>query len=149
MTQWMYSISKISNWDLDSGTPVPIAGNASGSALYYDTLQCRPLIKKMQFNCNGHIFDLKSGEVDGQLVLDGVVRTNSGKQVGGMGFPGSQPNVIQIAESKKGKKTYLLHRKLFRSSFNQLFHLGRHDHSMFELIYDDYPHARIFKIKSD
>ena len=43
---------------------------------------------------------------------------------------------------------YLLHRDLFQSSFNQLFHLGRADNSLFEMIYDDYPHARIFRLQS-
>ena len=43
---------------------------------------------------------------------------------------------------------YLLHRDLFQSSFNQLFHLGRADNKLFEMIYDDYPHVRIFRLQS-
>ena len=44
------------------------------------------------------IFDLRSGKVDGNLVLDGAVRTRNGRQVGGVGFPGNQLNVLQMAE---------------------------------------------------
>ena len=148
MTDWIYSISQIGNWDLDTGTAIPANGNANGPALSYDLLKCKPMTSPNQLNCNGHVFDLRSGKVDGNLVLDGAVRTRNGQQVGGVGFPGNQLNVLQMAKIDQTQKFYLLHRDLFQSSFNQLFHLGRADSALFEMVYDDYPHARIFRLQT-
>ena len=148
MNNWMYSISQIGNWDLDTGTPIPAQGNANGPALSYDMLQCKPMTAPSQLNCNGHIFDLQSGKVDGQLLLDGAVRTNQGRQVGGVAFPGNRLNVFQMTKIDQSQKFYLLHRDLFQSTFNQLFHLGRADSSLFKMVYDNYPYARIFRLKT-
>jgi dolichyl-diphosphooligosaccharide--protein glycosyltransferase len=148
MTGWINSISKIGNWNLDTGQPVPVRGNLGGPGLNYNMLQCKPMAVRHQLNCNGHIFDLRSGQVDGKLRLDGAVQTRNGQQVGGVNFPGQQVNMFQLAEIDQEQIAYLLHRDLFQSSFNQLFHLGRADNSLFEMIYDDYPHARIFRLQS-
>ena len=148
MTGWINSISKIGNWNLDTGQPVPVRGNLGGPGLNYNMLQCKPVAVRHQLNCNGHIFDLRSGQVDGKLRLDGAVQTRNGQQVGGVNFPGQQVNMFQLAEIDQEQIAYLLHRDLFQSSFNQLFHLGRADNSLFEMIYDDYPHARIFRLQS-
>ena len=148
MTGWINSISKIGNWNLDTGQPVPVRGNLGGPGLNYNILQCKPVAVRHQLNCNGHIFDLRSGQVDGKLRLDGAVQTRNGQQVGGVNFPGQQLNMFQFAEIDQEQIAYLLHRDLFQSSFNQLFHLGRADNSLFEMIYDDYPHARIFRLQS-
>ena len=148
MTGWINSISKIGNWNLDTGQPVPVSGNLGGPGLNYNMLQCKPLAVRHQLSCNGHIFDLRSGQVDGKLRLDGAVQTRNGQQVGGVNFPGQQVNMFQLAEIDQEQIAYLLHRDLFQSSFNQLFHLGRTDNRLFEMIYDDYPHARIFRLQS-
>ncbi len=148
MTDWVYSISQIGNWDLDTDKPIPVNGNANGPALSYDRLQCKPMAAPSQLNCNGHIFDLRSGKVDGRLVLDGAVRTRQGRQIGGVAFPGKQLNVLKMAEIDQTQTFYLLHRDLFQSSFNQLFHLGRADSTLFEMVYDDYPYARIFRLQT-
>ena len=148
MNSWIYSISQIGNWDLDTGKAIPAVGNANGPALSYDVLQCELMASPSQLNCSGHIFDLRSGKVDGQLVLDGAVRSRQGRQIGGVAFPGNQLNVLQMAEINQTQEFYLLHRDLFQSSFNQLFHLGRADSTLFDMVYDDYPYARIFRLKT-
>ena len=111
-------------------------------------LQCKSAAVRHQLGCNGYIFDLRSGQVNGKLCLDGAVQTRNGQQVGGVNFPGQQVNMFQLAEIDQEQIAYLLHRDLFQSSFNQLFHLGRADNRLFEMIYDDYPHVRIFRLQS-
>ena len=73
-------------------------GNANGLALSYNMLQCKSVATPSQLNFNGHIFDLRSGKVNDQLVLDGAVRTRHGRQIGGVTFPGNQFNILQMAE---------------------------------------------------
>ena len=40
-----------------------------------------------------------------------------------------------------------MHRQLFESTFNELYHLGQIDHPAISLHYDDYPHIRIYKLE--
>ena len=40
----------------------------------------------------------------------------------------------------------LMHRQLYDSSFNKLYHLGLIETPGVTLIYDNYPHIRIYKI---
>ena len=72
------------------------------------------------FHDSENNFDLRSGTVDNQLVLDGAVRTRQGRQIGGVAFPGNQLNVLQMAEIDQTQTFYLVHRDLFQSSFLDL-----------------------------
>ena len=127
MTNWSGSISKIGNWNLDTGQAAPVIGNPGGAVLRYNMMGCKQNSVPSQLNCDGQTFDLRSGKLNGQPFLDGAVRTRQGLQIGGVAFPGSQLHVLQIAEIDQTQKFYMLHRDLFKSSFNQLFHLGRAD----------------------
>ena len=111
-------------------------------------LQCKPVATPSQLNFNGHIFDLRSVKVDDQLVLDETVRKRHGRQIGGVTFPGNQLNILQMAEIDQTQTFYRLHRDLFQSSFDQLFHLRRANSTLFEMVYDNYPHARIFRLQT-
>ena len=42
---------------------------------------------------------------------------------------------------------FLMHRQLFESTFNELYHLGQIEHPAISLHYDDYPHIRIYKLE--
>jgi dolichyl-diphosphooligosaccharide--protein glycosyltransferase len=98
--------------------------------------------------CNDSTFDLREGKIDGNPILDLVVEAHGGSLVGSRRFKETELNMIQIMKDRNGEatKVALLHEELFFSSFNQMFHLGRFDTKNFKLVYDDYPHARIFKL---
>ncbi|GIS16999.1 MAG: hypothetical protein CM15mP117_24310 [Alphaproteobacteria bacterium] len=63
-------------------------------------------------------------------------------------FHQNQLNMFQIMRDRDRKSTRvaILHRDLFFSSFNQMFHLGRFDPRIFKLVYDGYPDVKIFKV---
>lgn len=44
--------------------------------------------------------------------------------------------------------TYLLDESAFQSNLNQMFALGRYDGTLFEEVYNNFPHARAFKVRS-
>jgi len=148
MNGWIYAISKIGNWDLDTGKAVPIPERTSESGFAYRPLQCGAMTPAGQTDCNGHIIDVRAGTINGDLLLDGAVHIRNGRQIGGVDFPGQKLNVFQIIEAGQDRASYLLNRNLFRTSFNQLFHLGRANPDLFEMVYDAYPHVRIFKLQS-
>ena len=127
---------------------MPVRGNLGGPGLNYNMLQCKPATVRHQLSCNEYIFDLRSGQVDDKLRLDGALQTRNGQQVGKVNFPRQQINIFQLAGIEQEQIAYFLHRDLFQSSFNQLFHLGRVNNRLFVMIYDDYPHVRILRLQS-
>ena len=53
---------------------------------------------------------------------------------------------VQTLQTNKRLLSQLMHRQLYDSSFNKLFHLGLIETSDITLVYDDYPHIRIYRI---
>ncbi len=148
MTSWMPSISKIGNWDIDLGVPIPAKGHKQGQQLSYNFLNCTDTKTPGIVKCNNSIINLNEGKIDGNPVLNLVAEAHGGQFVGSKGYKQSELNVFQIMKNDKGKsaKVAILHRDLFFSSFNQMFHLGRYDIENFKLVYDGYPNVRIFKL---
>ncbi len=148
MTGWMHSISKIGRWDIDLGSPILAKGHKTGQQLIYNFLNCADSKIPGLIRCNESAVDLREGKIDGNSILDLVVEAHGGRLVGSRRFADAELNMIQIMKDRNGEatKVALLHEELFYSSFNQMFHLGRFDTKNFKLVYDDYPHARIFKL---
>ena len=148
MTYWMPSISKIGRWDIDLGLPILAKGHKTGQNLAYNFLNCADSNTPGVIRCNDSVIDLKKGKIDGNSALDLVVEAHGGLLVGSRRFKDAELNMFQIMKDRNGEaaKVAILHEELFFSSFNQMFHLGRYDTKNFKLVYDDYPHARIFKL---
>ena len=102
----------------------------------------------MIIKCNDSIFDLNEGKINGNPVLNLLVEARGGMLIGSKRYQQNQLNMFQIMRDRDRKSTRvaILHRDLFFSSFNQMFHLGRFDPEIFKLVYDGYPHVRIFKL---
>ena len=148
MTSWMSSISRIGRWDIDLGAPIPAKGHKPGEQLTYSFLNCEDTKTMGIVKCNGSIINLNEGKIDGNSVLNLVAEAHEGQLVGSKGYKKSALNMFQIMKNNQGKsaKVAILHKELFFSSFNQMFHLGRYDITNFKLVYDGYPHVRIFKL---
>ncbi len=148
MTGWIPSISKIGRWDIDLGAPILAKGHKTGQNLVYNFLNCADSKMPGLIKCNDSAVDLRKGKIDGKYVLDLVVEAHGGRLIGSKRFNDAELNMIQIMKDRNGEaaKVALLHEELFYSSFNQMFHLGRFDTKNFKLVYDDYPHTRIFKL---
>ena len=148
MTGWMPSISKIGRWDIDLGLPILAKGHRIGQNLVYNNLNCADSKTPGLLTCNDTSVNLIEGKIDGKSILDLVVETHGGLLVGSRRFKDTELNMFQIMKDRNGEsaKVAILHEDLFYSSFNQMFHLGRFDTKNFKLVYDDYPHARIFKL---
>ncbi|MDC0461553.1 hypothetical protein OAM34_00925 [Alphaproteobacteria bacterium] len=148
MTSWMPSISKIGKWDIDLGAPMRIEGNNLGQPLSYNFVSCADTTTPGIVRCNNSPVDLREGMIDNKPVLSMVSETRGGRFFGGKRFRDNALNMVQIMKDSEGKSTRvaILHKELFLSSYNQMFHLGRFDTKNFKLIYDGYPFVRIFKL---
>ncbi len=148
MTGWMPSISKIGKWDIDIGAPIPAKGHKKGQQLTYNFLNCADTVKLGILKCNNSIVNLNDGKIDGNPVLNLVAEARGGRLVGSKGYKQNELNMFQIMKDNQGKsaKIAILHKELFFSSYNQMFHLGRYDTKNFKLVYDGYPSVRVFKL---
>jgi len=148
MTGWMSSISKIGKWNIDSGTPLRIEGQKLGQPLLYNFVSCADTLNPGIINCNKTPIDLNKGIIEGKPVLNSVAEVRGGRVFGTKRFRDNALNIFQIMKDSEGKSTRvaILHKELFLSSYNQMFHLGKFDTKHFKLIYDGYPHARIFQL---
>ena len=88
-------------------------------------------IQKYQelLECNNSVINLNEGKIDGNSVLNLVAEAQGGQLIGSKRFEQNQLNMFQIMRDRDRKSTRvaILHRDLFFSSFNQMFHLGRFD----------------------
>ena len=129
MTDWMPSISKIGRWDIDLGIPIVAKGHRPGQQLAYIFLNCADTKIPGIIKCNDSVINLNEGKIDGNSVLNLVAEAQGGQLIGSKRFQQNQLNMFQIMRDRDRKSTRvaILHRDLFFSSFNQMFHLGRFD----------------------
>ena len=146
MGQWMGSISQLGHWNLDTGQPVPQRGNAYGSVVSYTELRCAPTATAHIINCNGYEIDVKSGMINDQPGLSAVAALQWGQRTGVTTFNNRQPSILQL-HYEDTTRVRLVHESLYESTFNQLFHHRQITYDGFELVYDDYPHARIYRLR--
>ena len=148
MGSWMGSISKLGMWDTKQGAPIKATRNPAGSVLNYTEMKCRPTDTPGKPICNGLNFDLQEGTIDGQAALRSVTQAKDGGLIGRNLLQRDALNAVHLVDiSDKGTRVLLMHDRLARSSFHRLFHLGEIDDNYFQLVYDDYPHIRIFALK--
>ena len=147
MAGWMGSISTIGNWDIETGKPVTPRGNPNGPILDYQRLNCRLAGYPQSLTCGSATFDLERGLVNGAPVLAGWAHAQDGTLVRRQSFRHDGHLALQIVQTGNRISAFLMHRQLFESTFNELYHLGQIDHPSISLHYDDYPHIRIYKLE--
>ncbi len=148
MAGWSGSISKLGLWDTKTGQPINAEASANGPILAYTNLQCEPGERPDAPVCNGSVFDLAKGTVAGQPALSEVTQATDGKIEGRNPLQRRALNSIHISEVRdEGVSVLLSHNRLANSSFHELFHLNEVEDALFQLVYDDYPHVRIYALK--
>ena len=148
MANWIPSISKIGNWDVINGKPKVLTGVPSNYQLTYENLTCEAGNQANQFVCNDIPINSATGQFGSQAILDGMVVSRDGRQLSGQKFKNSTSALMLHSEiGERGKSNMLIHKDLYFSVFHQLFHAGRHDERYFELVSDNYPFSRVFKVK--
>ena len=149
MTGWISSISKLSNWDIESGTPITPRGNNNGPIVFYEPLNCRLAGYPRLLNCTGANFNLEQGLINGVPELSSWAHSQDGVLVRRQDFENEGKFALQIVQTDNRINVFFLHQQLFESTFNELYHLGQIDHPLISLHYDDYPHIRIYKVNGD
>lgn len=146
MTGWMSSISKLGNWDIETGTPVTPRSNNTGPEIFYEPLNCSLAGYPQHLNCARAAFDLEQGLINGVPALSGWAHSQDGALVRRQDFENEADFALQIVQTDNRITIFFMHRQLFESTFNELYYLGQTDHPSLSLHYDDYPHIRIYKL---
>lgn len=93
------------------------------------------------------MIDLNHGTLDGKPIIKKSVETLNGKISNFKDYDNNGMYVLLIARSPQGNlRVKLVPRPTWQSSFTQLYELGVYDENRLELVIDNYPAARVYKI---
>ena len=147
MGGWIGSVSKLGMWDTKEGKPILLSGAAARDRLGYLELRCRTS-ETASMDCNGNPIDFNQGTVSGQPLLQAITQAENGFAQARQNYHENAISVLHLADVEgRGTRVLSLHERLAGSSFHALFHLGQIDNNVFNLVYDDYPHVRIFEVR--
>jgi dolichyl-diphosphooligosaccharide--protein glycosyltransferase len=147
MVPWMGAISQLGMWDAENGKPVNI--RPGDNTLAYQNIRCNADNASPYLICAGRQFDLTRGTINQNPLMRHMIETRGGKIVARRDYAHKQGLVMQAHDlGEMTIQTQILHSRLYRSSFNQLFYLGTANPDYFSLIDDNFPFYRIYKVKN-
>jgi len=137
----VYSLSYFGAWDFDQRKSTPMD---------YVEIYCKSLVNNIM-TCTDGTIDLARGLMnDGtiDIPLRAALFVNNGYIVEQINYPSDDGYYLQVL-MKNGKRYMILvaDGRLFRTNFNQQYLLGNYDRRYFEEVYNNFPVARVFKVK--
>ena len=138
-----YAISYLGSWNFKRQKSAP-----DGYAFY----TCSGF-KNNAFYCDRGIIDLNKGYINGKLPIKRFVYVLNGKVFKTINFHDSGVNVELCLTKRPGSNSmdvdFVLacDDKVFNSNFNRMFILGEYDKDKFEEVYNNFPYARLFRVK--
>ena len=153
---WMSAAAAVGYWDIEKN-----------KARYFDDKSVYDLFFIMKLNCDALDVNtyttmcsntelstkkdipvnLELGLFNDKPALSRVVQITDGKIEIDQTYQNPEANtVFQIVKNSKDgtRQLFIMHEAVFKSSYNKLFHLN--ESSDYELIYNDYPHVKVYKI---
>lgn len=123
----------------------------SSEPMRYEYLACFSMVDNVM-NCKGAKVDLNRGIItDGSFStpLKAALFVNDGYVVDRADYDATDGFYLQIL-MKKGKidKIQVIEERLFRTNFNQQYLLGNYDRRYFEEVYNNFPVARVFRVRT-
>jgi dolichyl-diphosphooligosaccharide--protein glycosyltransferase len=149
MTDWIESIAEIGLWNEQEGKSLRIKNIPPGRMPKYRDLKCNTVVGEGIMSCRNRHYDLEKGTISGSPALLAITKSENGFQKSSKRFNNPQAFAYMQVTTDEGSppKISLIHQRLFRSTFHQMFHLGQTDNKYFEMFLDGYPHFRVFKIR--
>lgn len=154
---WMGVTAAVAFWDIENNIPYKFDGLEASKIFGISEINCDDLdpltlttkCADQERSTNKYIpVDLAKGLWNEEPILKRVVQIVDGKIDINEEYKNSKGNVVfQIVKNTKDNNSllYLMHEAVFKSTYNKLFHLN--ESMNFELIYDDYPNVKLYKIK--
>jgi dolichyl-diphosphooligosaccharide--protein glycosyltransferase len=146
MDGWISTISQLGNWDIETGKPIRLPDNNGASHVEYIELGCNYRRFPSAIACGNVSFDFDRGLMNNAPVVTGWTHARGGFAEDVRQYHENAPFGVQTLQINNRLTSQLMHRQLYNSSYNKLFHLGLVEAPGMTLVYDDYPHIRIYKI---
>ena len=154
--KWMNADAASAYWDIENNLPYYFDGKTALDIFNIVEIDCDDLdTKTLTTKCaNTGVgtdrsipVNLALGTYNDKPILKRVVQIANGKVEIDQVYENSKGNLVfQIVKNLENDTSnlYLMHEVVFRSAYNKLFHLNSSEN--YELIYDDYPYVKIYKI---
>lgn len=143
MSNWYTTMATLGLHNVVSGQG-PSQSTLNGYG--YRSLDCR-YDAPNKFNCRQGLLDVTHGTLDGKPLIKKTVETINGRVTNFKDYDNNGLFVLNIARlGDGGLRMTLVPQPTWNSAFNMLFDLGVYDESRLELVMDNYPHARVYRI---
>ncbi len=138
MVQKYAAIHYLGNWDLRNG---------SSRAEGYQRLECSAWAGDT-IDCGEMTIDTKTGHIREDLSLEKLILIRDGRHFQEMVYPNKTGVYLQVLlEGESAYGFLLLNERVLQSNFNRMFFLGQFDRTLYEEAYNDFPTARVFRLR--
>ncbi len=132
------AISYFGNWNFKTKHSEPTA---------FQQLVCNSL-KNNILSCSGVTFDLQKGLINNSIPIKRLIYVSNGHIMDNQN-PHKQGLFVELILRKKALLFALVCNKdTYDTNFNQIYILGNYNKNYFEEVYNNYPYARMFRVKT-
>ena len=137
MIRWWSTITYIGNWD--------VANGVEKNKTLFERIDCNPK-SQSEMICGDAILNVETGSISNGNQLDSLVISQNGKMIRRFNYDnrGSVSLLIEIIDGNRF--FYVVSIDTLKSTFVNLYFLNNHNNNLFQLIKDEYPSYKIFKI---
>ena len=134
MIKWWSTITYIGNWDIING--------AEKNKTIFERIDCNPK-SQSEMVCGGAVLNVNSGSISNGNQLDSLV---NGKIIRRFDYD-DKGQVSLLIDIINGKRFfYVVSPDTLKSTFTKLYFLNNNNNNYFQLVKDEYPSYKIFKI---
>ena len=137
MIKWWSTITYIGNWDIVNG----IEKNKT----LFERIDCNPK-SQSEMICGDAILNVNSGSISNGNQLDSLVISQNGKMIRRFDYDNKGPVSLLIEIIDGNRFFYVVSTDTLESTFVKLYFLNNNNNNLFQLIKDEYPSYKIFKI---
>jgi undecaprenyl-diphosphooligosaccharide--protein glycosyltransferase len=134
--------------------PQSVGGRRESPGIHW--LNCERVVDET-LRCDGKILDFRTGLIEGRsgqrdsnepVKLRRAVMVEGGRVLRQQEYAGAAGFTVEIiVRGSAINAVYLLDEPAFESNLNQMFVLGRFDSARFEEAFNDFPYARVFRVR--
>ena len=137
MIKWWSTITYIGNWDIVNGV--------EKDKTLFERIDCNPK-SQSEMVCGGAVLNVNSGSISNGNQLDSLVISQNGKIIRRFDYD-KKGQVSLLIDIINGKRFfYVVSPDTLRSTFTKLYFLNNNNNNYFQLVKDEYPSYKIFKI---
>ncbi|MFQ3574417.1 MAG: hypothetical protein SNJ53_07280 [Thermodesulfovibrionales bacterium] len=131
------AISFLGSWDFREGTGIPYN---------YTSLQCMGIVQNLLM-CKNATINLQEGTMNNYTKLRRIIVVRDGIVEREINYPTGDNTLQILIRDNVVFATLLLDESLYQTAFNQIYLLGRYDKTLYEEVYNNFPHVRLFRLR--